>query len=69
MLSDSTSPSLRPLAPASRAPTADLWGPDEGDSHVRSCESGRVRFPPATHQSRSLGSARGAARKGGPYRE
>ena len=39
------------------------------ESHVRSCESGRGRFPPATHQFRTLGSARGAARKGGPYRD
>ena len=38
------------------------------ESHVRSCESGRGRFPPATHQCRTLGSVRGAARKGGPYR-
>ncbi len=40
-----------------------------GDCHVRSCESGRVRLPPATHQFRSLGSVRGAVRKGGPYRD
>ena len=38
------------------------------ESHVRSCESGRGRFPPATHQQCTLGSVRGAARKGGPYR-
>ena len=40
-----------------------------GDCHVRFCESGRGRFPPATHQFRTLGSVRGAARKGGPYRK
>jgi hypothetical protein len=38
------------------------------ESHVRSCESGRGRFPPATHQCRTLGFVRGAAREGGPYR-
>jgi hypothetical protein len=25
------------------------------ESHVRSCESGRVRFPPATHQNGTYG--------------
>jgi hypothetical protein len=25
------------------------------EPHVRSCESGRVRFPPATHQNRKHG--------------
>ena len=27
-----------------------------GDCHVRSCESGRVRLPPATHQNGTYGS-------------
>jgi hypothetical protein len=34
------------------------------DRHVRSCESGRVRFPPATHQNRMHGLTGGSWKRG-----
>ncbi|MHB1786899.1 MAG: group II intron maturase-specific domain-containing protein [Acidimicrobiales bacterium] len=46
-----TADALRPLAPPRLTDTSDCGSRMTGDRHVRFCESGRGRFPPATHRS------------------
>ena len=70
MRCDSTTRACSPTGICSRAPTADCRGRMTGDCHVRSCESGRVRLPPATHQIRTPGLTGGRWRSGtGPGRD
>ena len=53
---DSASPPCSPTGTSSRIhPTPDCGSRMTGDCHVRFCESGRGRFPPATHQKSGRG--------------
>jgi RNA-directed DNA polymerase len=58
--------SLRPLAHASKHQQPTCGGRMRREPHVRSCESGRVRFPPATHQNLMSGLMGGSWRRGSP---
>jgi len=56
-----TADALRPLAPPRITDTPNCGSRMTGDCHVRFCESGRGRFPPATHQGSTMSPSRPSA--------